>query len=142
MRKFSSYSYRRLVILAALSALFGCIGSGTPPAAIHHFLLDYPPPPAQNALCSTQSVKVLEFTTVQAYNSRSMIYSPSAFRRDAYHYSRWRVSPGEMISDYLERDLRKAGIFGGVFTYRNEESSRFAVEGTVDEFFENDEGRG
>ena len=130
--------FRSGLIAAILPLLWGCMG-GTPPAAVHHFLIDYPPPIPKAEACSAETLKVLEFATAHAYNSPSMAYSSGPFRRDSYVYSRWRVTPGEMVTDYLVRDLRRAGIFGGLFSYREEGGGRFSLEGTVDEFLENDE---
>jgi len=131
--------FRSGLIVAILPFLWGCLG-GTPPAAVHHFLIDYPPPSPKAEACSAETMKVLEFATAHAYNSPSMAYSSGPFRRDSYVYSRWRVIPGEMVTDYLVRDLRRAGIFGGLFSYREEGGGRFSLEGTVDEFLENAEG--
>jgi ABC-type uncharacterized transport system auxiliary subunit len=139
VRKNMFYSCRSFVIFAALPLLWGCVGGGAS-SPLHHFLLDYPPPAVQKQDCSHQTVKILEFASAHAYNTPSMVYASAPFRKDAYLYSRWRVSPGRMVSDYLVRDVRKAGIFGAAFTSRDEESTRFLVEGIVDEFYESDEG--
>lgn len=133
---------RQMIVVAGLSLLAACIGGGGGPAAVRQFVLDYPAPAARSAPCSPDAVKVLEFTTARGYNSTSMVYSVAPLRREPYLYSRWRVMPGEMVSDYLVRDLRKAMAFGAVFSQRDGEVGRFVVEGMVDEFFENDEGSG
>ncbi len=135
--------WRQVIAAAGLTLLAACgIGGGGGPAAIRQFVFDYPPPQARSTPCSIEAVKVLEFTSARGYNSTSMIYSVAPLRREPYLYSRWRATPGEMVSDYLVRDLRKSAAFAAVFSPRDGEVGRFLVEGTVDEFYESDEGDG
>ena len=47
-----------------------------------------------------------------------------------------------MVTDYLMRDLRKAGLFRGVFSYNGNEDVRYGLEGRVDEFLELEEKDG
>jgi ABC-type uncharacterized transport system auxiliary subunit len=69
-----------------------------------------------------------------------MLFSKGPFRREAYHEQRWRVSPGDMVTDFLKRDLRHAGLFRAVLSARDTEETRFVLEGGVEEFLEVDEG--
>jgi cholesterol transport system auxiliary component len=68
-----------------------------------------------------------------------MAYKPAPYKIAVYNGSRWRVNPGDMVTDFLLRDLRNSGIFKGAFSYRDDESVRFVLEGGVDEFLEVDE---
>ncbi len=69
-----------------------------------------------------------------------MVYKTQMYRLDAYPYSRWRVYPGDMVSDFLLRDIRKSLLFKGVFSYYSDEPVRYILEGAIEEFFESDEG--
>lgn len=56
------------------------------------------------------------FSVAQSFNSTAMVYKPQQNRLDSYPYSRWRVNPGDMVSDFLLRDIRKSLLFKGVFS--------------------------
>jgi cholesterol transport system auxiliary component len=82
------------------------------------------------------------FSSAQAYGSTAMFYRPSAFEMSSYSRERWRVTPGEMVTDFLLRDLRHSGSFKAVFSYDDPGESRFTLTGTVVEFLEVDKGGG
>ena len=69
----------------------------------------------------------------QAYNSPAMIYQPQPFKSDTYNYHRWRVNPGQLVTDFLLRDLRHSGLFTAVFGYDRTAKARFLLEGAVEE---------
>jgi ABC-type uncharacterized transport system auxiliary subunit len=118
----------------AVVLITGCFARSKPPYAMEHYALEYASPTIQGLDALPASVKVTRFSVTQAYNSRAMIYKSDSYRLGSYNYQRWRVNPGDMVTDYLLRDLRNAAIFPAVFSHRDAESARFVVEGEVDEF--------
>jgi ABC-type uncharacterized transport system auxiliary subunit len=126
------------IVLIALLA--GCLGGTAPAPLVKHYSLEYPPPRAENLSRSEALLKVGRFSVDRLYTGPSMLYRKGPFRRDAYHEQRWRVSPGDMVTDFLKRDLRHAGLFRAVLSARDTEETRFVLEGGVEEFLEVDEG--
>ena len=78
----------------------------------------------------------------QAFNSNAMVYQPQPFKSETYNYSRWRVNPGYLVTDYLLRDLRDSRLFKAVFGPDSSGKYRFRLEGGVEEFQELDEPGG
>ncbi len=85
-------------------------------------------------------LKVERFTAARVHAGPAMLYRQGPFRRDAYRERRWRVAPGDMVTDFLRRDLRHAGLFRAVLAARDPEEPRFVLEGGVEEFSEVGEG--
>ena len=67
-----------------------------------------------------------------------MVYRPSPYERGAYSRERWRVAPGDMVTDFVLRDLRASGAFKAVLGYEDPGEGRFVLAGTVTEFLETD----
>ncbi len=138
---------RFLAGLPAISAvafllLFLLAGCGKPPTLVHRYILEYPSPAVSASPKIDEVIKVELFSVAQAYNSPAMIYQPHPFKSEAYHYHRWRVNPGNMVTDYLLRDLRNSGLFKAVLPAGSSGKTKFLLEGGVEEFQEIDEADG
>lgn len=120
--------------------LAGCLGGTAPPPLVRHYSLEYLPPRVENVSRTDALLKVGRFSVDRLYMDSSMLFRRGPFRRDAYHEQRWRVAPGDMVTDFLRRDLRHAGLFRAVLSARDMEETRFVLEGEVEEFLEVDEG--
>lgn len=129
------------LMAGVLLVLLFC-GCGKPPTLVQKYLLEYQSPVVASSAKIDEGVKVELFSVAQAYNSTAMVYRPTLFKSDAYAYHRWRVNPGNLVSDYLVRDLRNSGLFKAVFSTGQSGTSRFLVEGGVEEFQEIDEADG
>ena len=130
-----------LILFLGILSLSGCLPGSKPPQLTEQFTIEYAPPEPLKLTPVPQTIRIERFSTAQAYNSPSMIYKSEPYRLASYNYNRWRVAPGDMVTDYLVRDLRDSGIFIGVFSYREMESARFVLEGGVEEFLEVDTGK-
>jgi ABC-type uncharacterized transport system auxiliary subunit len=128
-----------LAFFLLLLVLAGC---GKPPNLVQRYILDYPSPAVSGSGQIGEVIKVQLFEVAQVYNSPAMIYQPHPYKSDAYQSHRWRVNPGNMVTDYLIRDLRNAGIFKAVLPDGSSGKSRFLLEGGVEEFQETDEADG
>jgi ABC-type uncharacterized transport system auxiliary subunit len=124
--------------LAVFFLLFFLAGCGKPPTLVQKYILEYQPPVVAGAPKVGEVLKVELFEVSQVYNSPSMVYQPKPYKSDSYNYSRWRVNPGYLVTDYLIRDLRDAGAFKAVLPYGSTGKSRFLLEGGVEEFQEVD----
>ncbi len=134
--------FTRLVsLLPALLAV--CLaGCGKPPMLVNQYILDYPAPVAAGKAKTSEALKVDLFSVDQAFNTTSMVYQPQPFQSGVYNYSRWRANPGNLVTDFLVRDLRDSGLFKGVFGPSGAGQYRFKLEGGVVEFQELDAAGG
>jgi len=89
-----------------------------------------------------EAIRVEPFSTARAFAGTSMFYRPSAFELGSYSKERWRVMPGDMVTDFLLRDLRNCGAFTAVLAYEDPGEGRYALTGTVAEFLEVDGSMG
>jgi cholesterol transport system auxiliary component len=65
-----------------------------------------------------------------------MVYKEGPNLRNVDAYNRWRIKPGDMVTDYLVRDLRNSGLFRAIFSYNDSKETRYLLEGQIDEFLE------
>jgi uncharacterized lipoprotein YmbA len=120
------------ILLILLSS--GCSLGGKRTYSVKQYLLEYPPPVMGKWVQANELARVDRFFVDQAFNSRSMIYREGPFHYQTDPYNQWRVNPGDMVSDYLARDLRKANLFCGVYSHSDMEPTRFILDGRVEEF--------
>ncbi len=114
----------------------GCFSMKRTPYYIEQFVLDYTLPKKDYGRTIDTSVKFSRFSVAQLYNNNRMNYKMNPFKMDAYNHSRWRVNPGDLVGDYLLRDLRDSNTISVVLSYRNLEDTRFIIEGGIEEFVE------
>lgn len=127
------------LILITVITFSGCFGRTKSPYVIDQFILDYPSPALSGLTSTEELIRIERFSVAQSFNSTAMIYKPQMYRLDSYPYSRWRVNPGDLVTDFLVRDIRKSLLFKGVFSYYQDEPVRFVLEGAIEEFYESDE---
>lgn len=128
-----------LVVFIMLFLFAGC---GKPPTLVQRYILEYPSPAVSGTARIGEVIKVELFAVAQVYNSPAMIYQPHPFKSDSYHYHQWRANPGNMVTDYLLRDLRNSGLFKAALPSGSSGKTRFLLEGGVEEFQEIDEPDG
>jgi ABC-type uncharacterized transport system auxiliary subunit len=124
-----------LFISMVILLLTGCI-SGQRAGTMEYYMLDYSPPSIKETACLDEVIKIERFSVAQLFNSNAMLYRTGPFGLSNFPSERWRTNPGNMVTDYLIRDVRHAGLFRAVFSYRDAEASRFVIEGSVMEFLE------
>ena len=129
-------------IFCGLFCLSGCSALNKPKPKIHHFTLEYTVPKIEDLKPIDAVLRVDRFGVAPAYNSNRMIYRDKSFKRDEYVYSKWIANPGGFATYFLARDLRDSGLFKAVFTYKSHLAASYALEGSVDEFFEWDTPEG
>jgi len=130
---------KKNVFYLALCFLFlfilGCFPKGRV-SYIEHFVIDYDPPAFENIISLNTSIKLEKFSIMEIYNNTRMYYKDSPFKLNTYIYSRWRVNPADLLSDYFLRDLVNAGIFLKVFSYKDPNDAIFSLEVAIEEFLE------
>jgi cholesterol transport system auxiliary component len=137
---------KQIGIIIGFFALFlmlsACVGSRRPAILVEQYMLEYSLPKITGLSPSIETLRIDRFSVDYAYNSQEMVYRTAPFKRDVYQYHRWRVNPGDMVTDYLLRDLKGSGLFKAVFSYRDIDSARFFIEGGVQEFLQVDDNQG
>ncbi len=128
------------LILIAIVHITGCFERTKAPYTFERFTFDYQPPVPSGIIPVNGLVRVERLSVAHAFDKMAMVFKPQTYRFDSYAGNRWAVNPGDMVGDFLIRDLRRAGLFKEVFTYRSDERVRFVLEGAIDEFFQLDEG--
>jgi len=129
-----------VVVCVVLILITGCFQRTKAPYVVDRYGLDYPAPSIQGLTYHNELMRIERFFVAHSFNNMAMVFKPRAFRFDNYTNSRWNVNPGDMVTDSLTRDLRKAALFGGVFPYESDEPVRFVLEGTIEDFYQSDEG--
>lgn len=127
---------RLQIVLFCLVLIAGCFPGSKPPYLVEHYTIDYAYPVIKGVNHIEASITVDRFTVAQFFNSRAMVYQPAANQLASYTYNKWSVNPGDMVTDYLLRDLRNAGIFQAVFSYRDSVRTRYMLEGGVEQFMQ------
>jgi len=125
-------------LIVAISFGAGCLKRGAPSSIVDKYTFEYPSPDFTGTAQTGQTIKIERFSVARAYNSQAMVFRPAPFQLDSYASNRWMINPGDMVNDYLLRDLRNSGLFKAVFSFRDLEDARYVLEGSVDEFLEID----
>jgi len=124
-------------IALCFSFLFiqGCFPKGRV-SYVEHFVIDYDPSAFENTIPLDTTIKIERFSIMEIYNNTRMYYKGSPFKLNSYVYSRWRVNPADLLSDYFLRDLVNANIFSKVFSYKDPYEAVFSLEAGIEEFLE------
>lgn len=131
-----------VLFFCSLFCLAGCSALKKPKPKINYFTLEYTVPEIKDPKPIKAVLRVDRFGVAPIYNSNRMIFRDKSFKRDEYVYSKWIANPGSFATYFLARDLRDSGLFKAVFTYKSHLAASYALEGSVDEFFELDTPEG
>jgi len=125
--------------LAVACCCTACLFPRQPANKISHYTLEYDPPQQAAGLQPlAYTLSVQPFTVAAVYNTRRIVYRDASFKREEYVYHAWRASPGELVADFLRRDLQQAGLFQAVLPYGSSAGGRYLLEGSVDQFLESE----
>lgn len=127
---------RCLLLFAVIMLTAGCVAGGKAPVVIDQYVLEYAPPSFEGVPPSGEVVRVGRFAVAQAMNTPMMVYRSRPYESNVDYYNRWRVNPGDMVTDYLLRDMRSSGLFKAVFSYRDAEYGRYLLQGNIEDFLE------
>ncbi len=103
---------------------------------IDYYTLEYETPMPKDPAPVNEIIRVFRFDVAPAYNTNQLVYRDQAYKRQTYHYHKWRANPADLVSYYLARDLTQSGLFKAVLTYDSKIPSTCLLEGTLDEFYE------
>lgn len=132
-----------LGLWAVALLLGGCAaGAKTSAAAVRQYALEYPSPAFGNLERVRDSIRVEPLSIARTFSTASMVYRSRPFVYGDDAYNRWKIKPSVMISDLLLRDMKSAGLFGGVFSGSDSESGDYALGGVIEELYEQEEKDG
>jgi ABC-type uncharacterized transport system auxiliary subunit len=109
---------------------------------VRQYILEYPSPTVEGLAQTKDLIKVERFSVASTFNTTAMLYRDSPNSLNSDPYNRWKVNPGEMVSDYLVRDLRRTNFFRAVCSYHDLVETRYVLQGQVEDFLEMDERGG
>jgi ABC-type uncharacterized transport system auxiliary subunit len=138
MKTLMKYLFMVSIVLSLVACSFG----GKPSVMVEQYALEYPPPSVQSLSPMHEVIRLERFSVAQIFNHVKMVYRQKPTHYNDYAYHRWRANPGDMVGDSLLRDLRAAGIFKSVFSYRDMGNTPLILKGGVGEFYESDEKDG
>jgi ABC-type uncharacterized transport system auxiliary subunit len=138
MKTLMKYLFMVSIVLSLVACSFG----GKPSVMVEQYALEYPPPSVQSLSPMDEVIRLERFSVAQIFNHVKMVYRQKPTHYNDYAYHRWRANPGDMVGDSLLRDLRAAGIFKSVFSYRDMGNTPLILKGGVGEFYESDEKDG
>ena len=133
---------KKIIYLIILFALLvsGCLNlKQQPNKKINYYTSEYDPPETANLKPLPFVIFVERFNVAPLYDTNRIIYSQKKFKRDAYIYHKWMASPGDLVTYYLARDIKLSSLFRTAFNSNTRYSSTHIIDGTVDEFFEQDD---
>jgi len=129
-----------IFILIILVLMTGCIGLNNAPPQIDFYTLEYEPPDATPAITTAYILKIDRFRVSSIYDDDRLIIRSAAFKRDEYSRHRWRANPGDLLADYLARDLALTAIFRAVVRTEPVPDYSHLLTGTVDELYQRIDG--
>ncbi len=119
-----------------------CVNFKQPRNRVQHYTLEYASPEITDLKPLPVSLRIERFSVAAVYNTDRIIYRDGSFKRDEYFYHKWRANPGDMVTDFLGRDIRNSNLFKAVLPYGSDAVSSCVLEGSVDEFVEWDTPEG
>jgi len=130
---------RMLLFAGAAIFLAACLGAKGPPVESDIYALEYPVPAAvDQARRLAWSVRVDAFDAHPFIGTDRIAYREKAFKMETYRYHRWQAPPALLVAWHLERDLKRAGFCRAVIGSDSLLQTTHVIEGTVEEFYEND----
>jgi ABC-type uncharacterized transport system auxiliary subunit len=128
-----------LITMFMLLSFVSCLNLKQPANKILYYALEYNPPEFSGMPRLSHTIKIDRFTVSPLYDNMGIVYKENEYQRDAYAYHKWRVNPGDIVTDLLTRDMRDSGLFkavlpgGGIGT-----GTFYILGGNVDKFYEED----
>ena len=114
----------------------GCSFGSKVTYSVNQYTLEYPSPILKEIVQIKELIRVERFSVANAFDTSAIVYTDGPNLRNIDPYNRWRTKPGDMVTDFLVRDLRNSGLFQAVFSYNQNEETRYLLEGQVNEFME------
>lgn len=129
-----------MVFLFVVLFFSGCAGGSQTSRIVKYYALEYPSPQFENISATGQTMRMERFTAIRSFYGNEMVYRPKPYERGIYSYHRWNITPADMTTELILRDIRRTNIFEAVLSYQDVGNARFLLDGRIEEFMEIDEG--
>jgi ABC-type uncharacterized transport system auxiliary subunit len=129
------YAKHMCCLIVVLLLLSSCVSFNQPGDRVNYYTLEYAPPNIPGMKTLDYTVRIERFEVAPFYDTNQIIYREGSYKRDGYSYHKWRVNPGDLVTYFLNRDIRYSNLFKTVLS-NNNRSPSFSIEGVVDEFLE------
>jgi cholesterol transport system auxiliary component len=109
-----AYARVGLILLAASVVLTGCVSLGNSsdtPATTYYVLNDLTPLPATEPSASAPTLRVLDTTTGNFYDTEQLVFSRSAGTRGLYQFARWTERPSKRFAELMRTRLDHQGVW-------------------------------
>ncbi len=121
----------------------GCGFSRHQPEPVTYYALHYDAPESQmaveNIIGSPVIIRVKRLQAQPPFNTTHIVYADNPYQRSRYLYHQWVTTPAEMLSTLLTRDIEAASTTGMTVSSNPGNAPTHRVEGTIIDFYENDE---
>jgi cholesterol transport system auxiliary component len=127
------------IIVTALTVLIllgGCVDMKNSVPKTDFYTFEYPSPDQSRSLTTPYILKIDAFHVSPIYDDDRLIFRSEAFKRNDFSRHRWRANPGDLVSDYLARDLTQASFFHAVIRSESIPNYTHLLTGTVEEFYQ------
>lgn len=129
---------KAVFLIIFLVLFWGCIGIKQPDRKIAYYTLEYAHPVFEVKKPLSSVIRIDRFTAAPFCNSNKIIYRERSFKRNEYHYHKWRTNPGDLVTYFLLRDIGESSLFKAALSFDSRPPSSHLLEGMVDEFYEED----
>jgi ABC-type uncharacterized transport system auxiliary subunit len=123
--------HRRMWFLAAWLAVFviGCAVRSGDVVTYHSF--NYPVPLKDTPAPIPGTLMIYRFLLAPEVNTDFLVVSQGKGKEESVPYHRWVESPADMITDLIERDLARSGLFERTVGQFSTVRYRYALEGKI-----------
>ncbi len=136
-----------LLVAGSMLLLFSGCGTRHPAEPVRYYTLYYSPPEPlegrevrEGADERPVFIHVKRLHALPPFNTTHIVYADSPFQRSKYVYHQWVTTPTDMLTALLVRDIEASGVADMTMAMPSGKTVTHRVEGTIIDFYENDEG--
>ncbi len=134
----------RIAVIAAvamiLASMTSCFNFSRPHKEVYYYHVNYEAPEYNGTPVQNVIVRLGAFNAASSFQSLKIVYSTSSYRRKTYDYHHWLVTPADMVSELLQRDIASSKLYSAVVSVRSSLAPQYEIEGTIEEIMEKDDG--
>jgi len=127
---------RFLFIALPVMLIGACMNLTQPSPKVAFYTLEYEAGDIGETKPLPFAIRIERFSVAPVYNTPRIIYRDKSFIRTEYTYHKWRANPGDLVTYFLARDMKRSGLFKAVIPRDSGIPATYLLEGAVDEFLE------
>ena len=134
--KLGTKSLMLMLLVLLITGMNGCVTPPKPPPKTDYYTLEYDSIKTHLIEPVQSVIRVERFQVAPLYNTTHIVYKEASYKRDAFHYHKWRANPGDLVTYFLARDLRETDLFKGVFILSSKYPASHVIDGTLDRMYQ------